>query len=165
MFDSIKTKIDTIVAGIKLVLTGMWDGLSNGLKLAFDKMKPMLNSVAKGINLMIDGANAAIAVTTFGHGPTIPKFKEPLFAARGGTIMPKSGGTLVTVAEAAKPERIEPLDEQGLSNRDRAIIKLLSGGAGGGNVFHIYPSQGMDETELAKMVGRELAFQMRKGAA
>jgi hypothetical protein len=32
-------------------------------------------------------------------------------------------------------------------------------------VLNIYPSKGMDEAELAAMVSRQLAFQLRRGAA
>jgi hypothetical protein len=86
-------------------------------------------------------------------------------AAAGGTFMPRMGGTVVRVAEAGFPERIEPLDRMGLSDRDRAIIAQLSGGGGGGanTTFNVYPATGMDERELAEAVSRKVAWQMRKG--
>ena len=84
--------------------------------------------------------------------------------ALGGTVFPRSGGTLVRIAEAGRPERVEPLDPDGLSNRDKAMIKLLSGGAGGVTI-NVHPSPGMDEVELAALVNRQLAFELRKGAA
>jgi hypothetical protein len=38
---------------------------------------------------------------------------------------------LATIAEAGRPERVEPLDQNGLSNRDRALIAALTGGGVG----------------------------------
>lgn len=81
--------------------------------------------------------------------------------AMGGTVYPSSGGTLVTVAEAGRPERIEPLNPNGLSNRDIAIMQQMGGG--GGINITVNPSPGMNEKELAAAVSRTLAFEMRKG--
>jgi len=78
--------------------------------------------------------------------------------------MPSDKGTLALLAEAGRPERIEPLDSQGLSARDRAMIELLAGDSRGIQIT-INPSAGMDERELANLVSRQLAFQLRKGAA
>ena len=86
--------------------------------------------------------------------------------ALGGTVLPRAGGTLVNVAEAGRAERIEPLDQDGLSKRDKAMIAVLSGGnTGGGITLNVYPSPGMNEVELAALVNRQLAFQLRRGAA
>jgi hypothetical protein len=50
--------------------------------------------------------------------------------ANGGTVFPSRGGSIVQVAEAGRAERIEPLDENGISARDKAIIDYLSNGGG-----------------------------------
>lgn len=81
--------------------------------------------------------------------------------ALGATVYPSSGGTMVTVAEAGRPERIEPLDPNGLSKRDMALIQQLSGG---GPTINVYPSAGMDERELSELVSRRIAFEVRKGS-
>ena len=83
----------------------------------------------------------------------------------GGTVFPQPGGVLATIAEAGRAERIEPLDPDGLSKRDKAMIQLLSGGAGSGVTVNVYPSPGMNERELASVVSRQLALQFRTGAA
>jgi hypothetical protein len=45
------------------------------------------------------------------------------------------------------------------------MINMMSGGgAGGGPTINVYPSEGMDERQLAAVVSRQLAFQMRKGS-
>lgn len=86
-------------------------------------------------------------------------------AALGATVYPKRGGVLMQVAEAGRPERIEPLDPNGISNRDKAIIRELSMAAGGGGGVNITvnAAPGMDEREIANIVSRKLAFQLRKG--
>ena len=85
--------------------------------------------------------------------------------ALGGTVLPSRGGTLVNVAEAGRAERIEPLDRDGLSKRDKAMISMLAGGGTGGITINVHPSPGMNEVELAALVNRQLAFELRKGAA
>lgn len=82
--------------------------------------------------------------------------------AKGGTVFPSMGGTVVNVAEAGRPERIEPLDPNGLSQRDKAMIKMLSPGAGGINIT-VNPSPGMDEKELAAIVSRRIGFEIKRG--
>ena len=96
---------------------------------------------------------------SFSQIPRIPVL------AKGGIIMPSAGGTLATIGEAGRPERVEPLDPDGLSKRDKAMIKLLSSGQGAGMTVNVYPSPGMDETELASLVSRQIAFQLRRGGA
>lgn len=89
--------------------------------------------------------------------------KIPVMAT-GGTVFPSMGGSIVRVAEAGRPERIEPLDRNGLSDRDKAMIEMLAGGMGGSKVnIVVNPAPGMDERELAAAVSRQLAFQLRKG--
>lgn len=84
--------------------------------------------------------------------------------ATGGTVFPSMGGSIVRVAEAGRPERVEPLDRNGLSDRDKAMIEMLAGGMGGSKVnIVVNPAPGMDERELAAAVSRQLAFQLRKG--
>jgi hypothetical protein len=79
--------------------------------------------------------------------------------------MPSAGGTLAQIGEAGRAERVEPLDPNGLSKRDKAMIETLAGGKGSGINITINPSAGMDERELASIVSRQIAFQLRKGAA
>ena len=89
---------------------------------------------------------------------------KPLALAMGGIIPATPGGMLARIGEAGRAERVEPLDPDGLSKRDKAMIQMLSSGAGGGMTINVYPSPGMNETELADIVSRKIAFAMRKGA-
>jgi hypothetical protein len=79
--------------------------------------------------------------------------------------MPSAGGTLAQIAEAGRPERVEPLDPDGLSKRDKAMIEMLSGGQQGPGVnITVVATPEMDKTELAAEIGRVLQSQMRRGA-
>jgi hypothetical protein len=72
-------------------------------------------------------------------------------------------GIAAIIGEGGRNERVEPLDKDGLSVRDRAIIAQLAGA--GGATINVYPSAGMNERELADLVSRRLAFELRRGAA
>jgi phage-related protein len=154
IWGSIKTAIDTVVGAIKGIISGIWNGLTTGLSTAVTTIKNTLNGIIRIVNNVIRGFN-------FLPGPDLPYIPE---LAEGGVIRPRSGGTLALIAEAGQAERVEPLDENGLSKRDKAMISFLSGGGGGGATINVYPSAGMDERELAQKVSRELALQVRRGA-
>ena len=77
-------------------------------------------------------------------------------------------GFLISVLGTSPAERVEPLDPNGLSARDKALIDYLSNNnpsGVGSAVINVYPSAGMNERELAQKVSRELVSMMRKGAA
>jgi len=152
-FSGIKDKIKTKVAG-------MWDGLKDAFKTALNWIIDKWNNFR--IELRIPDNRATRLVGAAGLGFTLDTPNIPRFAL-GGIVMPRSGGTLGIIGEAGRPERIEPLDSSGLSKRDRAMIQMLSGG--GGTTINVYPSAGMDERELANLVSRRLAYEMRTGAA
>jgi hypothetical protein len=42
---------------------------------------------------------------------------------------------------------------------------MLAGGSGAGATINVYPSQGMNESELASIISRQIAFQLRRGGA
>jgi phage-related protein len=147
---------------IKNWASGMWNGLTNGLTTAVNVIKSALRPLINVLNNMIDGANWVADALPGDPAFVIPNI--PTNFAMGGTVYPQAGGVLARVAEAGRPERIEPLDPEGLSVRDRAIIDRLSGG-GKGVTVNVYPSEGMDEKELAAIVSRQIAFATRRGAA
>ena len=107
--------------------------------------------VGVGIQLLGPSNMASAAIASLG-------------LAKGGTVMPRAGGTLATIAEAGRPERVEPLDPDGLSKRDKAMIQFLNNGNAGGISITVNPSAGMDETELAGVISRRLAYELRRGA-
>ena len=153
--------ISGIGAKISGFAKGMWDGLKNGLESVVNFIIRGVNLIIKGINLLIKAANAVKI------GDDIKEIREilPVNFAKGGIVPATPGGVLARIGEAGRAERVEPLDPDGLSKRDKAMIQMLSGGAGGGTTINVYPSQGMNESELAEIVSRKIAFAMRKGAA
>ena len=156
-WNSILAGIKNFVAGTKNALGGMWNGLTDGLKNAWNNAKQWWNLNVASRKLKIGGATIL--------GKTLPSFTLGFPAlAEGGIISPSAGGTLARIGEAGRPERVEPLDPDGLSKRDKAMIQMLSGG-GGGMTINVYPSPGMNESELASMVSRQIAFQLRRGGA
>jgi len=140
----------------------VWDFLKDTFKNAINfvidrwnafKLDLRLPNSVFGIPLPPGVAGAGVTIET----PNIPRL------AMGGIVQATRGGVAALIGEAGQNERIEPLDPSGLSKRDRAIIDRLSGGAG--TTINVYPSAGMDERELADLVSKRLAFQLRRGAA
>ena len=162
---TIKDKISGFVEGVKKIVSGIKDVFSNVFGGAVTVAKGALNLLIRAWNSTLGKLKITLPkVGPFGGGsvgfPTIPELAE------GGTVFPTSKGTIARVAEAGRPERIEPLDPQGLSARDRAIINQLSTPGQGTTVnITVNPSADMDERELASIVSRQIAFQLRKGAA
>ncbi len=75
--------------------------------------------------------------------------------AEGGTVPPIPGGWNLIVGEAGQSERIEPLDSQGLSRRDRALISHIvantmqsATGTSAGTTVQVY----LDGREISGMV-------------
>ena len=163
MWTKITTSITNLKTGIIKATAGMWDGLKSGLGTVINWIITAFNLAIGAINKLLTGVKFA----TFGKVNYQIQPIPPVKLAKGGVVMPSAGGTLATIGEAGRPERVEPLDAEGLSVRDRAIIAELSGGGGKGTTINmvINPSADMDERELAAIVSRQIAFQLRRGAA
>ena len=169
-WDNAKEVFDTIVGFLsglgKRMLKGagnIWGWLTDGLKYTINAVINLINILIRALNKISFNVPNIPGLpgrgTKFGINiPLIPELAE------GGVVRPSAGGTLARIGEAGRPERVEPLDPDGLSKRDKAMIQMLSGGAGGMTI-NVYPSQGMDESELANMVSRQIAFQLRRGGA
>ena len=158
------TKVKDFFTNInKLKVGDIFDGIKTGFKSAINYVIKKWNDLQFDLRLPKSVFGIPLGPLA-GKGFTIdtPDI-TPL--AKGGIVYPTTGGTLATIAEAGRPERVEPLDPDGLSKRDKAMIQLLSSGATGGINITVNPSAGMDERELANLVSRQLAFQLRKGAA
>lgn len=141
---------------------GLWNFFRDGFKTALNwiidrwnnfKLDLRLPKSVFGIPLPPGVAGAGITIET----PDLPRL------AMGGVVRATSGGVAAIIGEGGRNERIEPLDKDGLSKRDRAIIAQLAGS--GGATINVYPSAGMNERELAELVSRKLAFELRRGAA
>lgn len=172
IFEAFGTVFGKVWDGIKTAFTGVWDfitgaigkakdlfgGLGDTIKGAF---KTAFNFVARAWNNSIGKIGFKAPKWLGGWEFSVPNIPE---LANGGVVSPTRGGTLALIGEAGRPERVEPLDADGLSKRDKALISMMTGGAGGATI-NVYPSPGMDEVELASLVNRQISFQLRKGAA
>ena len=152
-----KSSFERLVSGLKLIFSGIKDIVFAPFRAAFNAISEAWNRTVGTLKWEVPGWIPVIGGKKV-SAPQLPKL------AMGGTVFPSPTGTLVQVAEAGRPERIEPLDPDGLSKRDKAIISMLSGGGTGGQTFNIYPAPGMDERELAALVSRQIAFQLRAGS-
>jgi hypothetical protein len=164
-----------IISGLAAPFIGVWNGIADGWNSTIGKMEitipdwvpviggqkwkpPYLQTI--GREVAYTGPKNA-ASRGGGRGRMNA---GALYLAEGGVVRPRSGGVRAVLAEAGRSERVEPLDPMGLSQRDRAIIAQLAGNnGGGGNTFNVFPSQGMDERELAYNVSRNVAWSMKRG--
>jgi hypothetical protein len=167
--------IDKIFPGFKTVFNNVVNFFKTIINNMIGMAEGFVNFFIRGINNIIAAINKIkfdvpswvpfIGGRTVGFNiPKVPEIKLPRLA-QGGTVMPTPGGTIAQIAEAGRPERVEPLDPSGLSARDRAMIKMLAGNSGGPSIqITVNPSAGMNERDLAEMVSRKLAFELRRGA-
>ena len=139
---------------VTLTITKVFLKFVNIIIAAMNALLKPLDLVGQALGA-ITGGNIAFSAQI----PYVP------YLAKGGVVSPKRGGTLAMIAEAGQAERVEPLDADGLSKRDKALISQLSGSGGGGISINGNPSAGMDENALAEMVSRKIAFQMKRGSA
>jgi hypothetical protein len=138
----------------------LFKSIMDGAKAAFNSVAKFWNNTIGSIDFNVPDWIPGIG----GKGFMFPKL--PLLAD-GGVVRATPGGVHAIIGEAGRNERVEPLDANGLSTRDKAIILELAGRMGGSSgsnqTFVINPSPGMDEREIANLVSRRLAF-MQRGA-
>lgn len=115
---------------ISTAASGMWDGIKNAFRSAinwiinaWNQLSFTFPSIDFDWNGPLPGGETTVGGWTI-NTPNLPTF------AKGGVVRPSTGGSVVRVAEAGMSERIEPLDSEGLSKRDREILKTLGGTAG-----------------------------------
>jgi hypothetical protein len=162
-WDTIISTIKGLPKRIRDAASGLWDGIKDSFKSAINYIINRWNALQFSLKFPDKIFGIPLGPLS-GKGFTLDTPNIPPLA-KGGVVMPSAGGTLAQIGEAGRPERIEPLDPDGLSKRDKAMIEMLSGGRGSGINITINPSAGMDERELASIVSRQIAFQLRKGAA
>ena len=87
--------------------------------------------------------------------------------AHGGVVSPQGGGIMAMIGEAGKSERVTPLDREGFTPAERQMLATLEaklGSGGGGDTYQIHPSSPINETALADLVARRVAWKRRRGA-
>jgi len=168
-FTALKLKFTEVVSWVAGIPKRFLDSAGNVFGFLKSSLEASWQATKDWWNRNVAGKGFTLGGFTVGKGALsfeVPKVDVRIPAlAKGGIVLPSRGGTLAQIAEAGRPERVEPLDPDGLSKRDKAMIQLLSGGSSSGVVVNVYPSQGMDETALADIISRKISFAMRKGAA
>lgn len=180
---AIKSAVQIII-GMFALLTGDWGkakdmllkgfgGLISSMKVIFSGIKDILFAPFKlAFNLIAGAWNNTVGKLSFSVPKWVPGFggngfsmpKIPLLA-QGGVVPATPGGMLAVIGEGGRSERVEPLDASGLSAGDRAVIAAIAAQRGGDINITVNPSAGMNEVELANIIGRQIAWQMRRGAA
>jgi phage-related protein len=148
-FSSVAGTVQSAFSGI----TGIIRGAINGVIGLVNRAINAINGISVDIPDWVPGVGGSHWGANIG---TIPML------AKGGTVAASPGGTLALIAEAGKSERVEPLDANGLSAGDRAVIAALerARAAGGGDInIVINPPPEMDVFTLAKLVSREIEWQ------
>src|SRR3546814_14987390 len=79
MFAVFPLIVGAAVGRIGSFLSGIWDGITNGLQAALNGAIWLINSAIGGINTLIRGANAV-------PGVSIPMIPSIPFLAAGGTV-------------------------------------------------------------------------------
>ena len=179
-FKNLLVSVKDFFVGIWKFITGDVEGGTKAWESAVEKFKNFFIMAFKALvapaagmfNGVVDAWNATAGKFKINIPQWVPfiggkEFSLPklprINLAKGGIVPATPGGIVATIGEAGRPERVEPLDPDGLSRRDKAMIDRLTGG-GAGATINVYPSPGMDERELAELVSRKLAYQMRKGS-
>jgi hypothetical protein len=113
----------SIPSKINSRLASMWNGLKSGFRSAINWVIGKWNSLHFSI------PSFTVLGHTFGGGtigvPAIPQL------AKGGIVSPRSGGTMVNVAEAGEPEVVAPLSQlPDLAGRDERpiVVQIVPGG-------------------------------------
>lgn len=173
--ETLKGVIDFLVG----VFTGNWERAWNGLVGIFRGIANTIISVFEGmINFVVDGINGFLGslnavgdwVADISGGAvdinvgTVGRVSLPRLA-KGGTVMATPGGIMAVIGEAGQNERIEPLDKDGLSKRDYAMIEALVGQNGGGVNITVVQNPGENMEAFAQRVSEIIAGKMRRGMA
>jgi len=170
-------------------VTSWWNGLWNGINTAFQNIwngivdffkgmangllglvEGMVNGIIDIVNGVIKPLNdvAAAVGAVFGQTWSIPTLGHVSLPrlAKGGVVKATPGGVAAIMGEAGQDERVEPLDDNGLSARDRALITALTqNNTGNGVQISVTQLPGESGQELAERISRILAFKQRKGGA
>jgi hypothetical protein len=156
--DSLKEKIEAIkdfFSGIPEAVSDAFANLGANAKSGINAFIGMINDhLIKPINNKLGKVGISI--------PEIPTM------ATGGRVTGSGGPTqdnqLRALSVGEYVIRSAAAQQIGYDRLDRANRTGQLAGGGGGDVWQIYPSQGMDETELAHKIYRQVRFNRRAGA-
>ena len=164
-FTEIVNYVGTLKDKVAEKAKGLWNGIKDSFRDALNFIIGKWNKFKLEVKIPSNFITDKLGLAGKGFTIDTPDIPE---LAKGGIVPATPGGMLARIGEAGRPERVEPLDPSGMSRRDKALIdqmiKSRGGGSGESIVFNIYPSQGMSEIELANMISRKVAWNLRIGA-
>lgn len=160
--------ISSIIMGLASPFVAVWNGIADGWNRTIGGMT---FDIPDWVPIVGGKKWTMFQLPKIGDEgkPKIPKnvnIKRYSQLADGGIVRATPGGIHAVIGEAGRNERVEPLDPDGLSKRDKAMIDYLTsmrGGGGAAPVFNVYPSQGMDERTLAHLVSRRVGWELKRG--
>ena len=151
-FNAIVNFVSDVGSRIRGIVSNVWGAVGNVGDSIVSGARSALNGVISGVNTVISGLNSVINAANQLPGPDIPNVPSIPHLAKGGVIMPTSGGTLAVVAEAGRAERVEPLDSDGLSKRDRAWLNQIGSGGDGEVLVQVF----IGDTELNSKIDQRV---------
>lgn len=124
-WDTAVRNVYSAVLKIGSFFSGMWDGITAGLRSALNGAIGLINSAIGGINYLISGANRI-------PGVSIPFVPYIPYLAHGGVT---TGPTLAMIGEGSEQEAVLPLSKlQGMlnatgGNGSQTVVWELRGGS------------------------------------
>ena len=164
VYTSIQTKWNDLIGWVKglpsrisRAASGLWGGFKTSFRSAINYIIDKWNNLSFHLSAPKNKLTEFLHISNLGFTldtPNIPRL------ATGGVVNPSPGGSLVNVAEAGKPEKVTPLDKDGLSAGDHAVIAAINSQKSATINITIYQQPGQSTQELASEVSRQLAWQM-----
>ena len=147
-WDTISGAVSSAWNGLEGIVSGIWEGIKSAIVQpiidAWNQVTKWISDIKDAVSGAIDWLTGKVSEATDKLNSILDKQAEAGLVgvgvtpgttgafgvgggtlAEGGIVPPIPGGWFVNVAEAGRSERIEPLDSQGLSRRDRALISHI----------------------------------------
>ena len=174
--NAIKSTVTSVFNGVRSTVSSVWNGIksaiSNPINAARSAVQTAINAIRGAMNfswslpklklphISITGSFSLVP-------PKAPKFgiswykraMDAPYALNGATIFGAMGGSLLGGGEAGR-EWI--MGDSALQNVVRAAV---GGAVAPSTTVNVYPSQGMDERELADLVARRIQLNVERTEA
>lgn len=156
---AVSTAFNAVAAPVKAAWDAVYDNIIDPVIKAFNGVTEWVGKIVGAVQGALDfigrlasavlaapdpnnlvGSGQGVAFGGTARLDLIPHIGKIPALAMGGIVPAQAGGGLYRLGEAGRRERVEPLDAQGLSVRDKAMIKTLAEsfmGSGGDTSIYI----------------------------